>query len=722
MDFQSPLRLWQTWFNTKIIAVIPIFIAVNIAAIFVWYFDITKISMPLILGVIAGGLVDLDNHFKGRISNLFYTLIAFSISSLIVQLTFNDNFLFISSMALMAFSFTMFGVIGQRYNTIAFGSLVVSLYTMLTYTAEQVWYLNSVLILAGTVLYSLFSMLIYILFPLRPIQEKLAKTFFDLAEYLDCKASFYDPDDDLTNLNKKQLALALKNSQLIDSFNNCRTSLLYRIGSQYYHNSTTQMINRFFAAQAIHEQMNSNYFRYSELLQELKYSDLLFRIQRLLELQAQACRDIANDLQQHRQYHYNEQLGQVLTHLEYSFEQYRKLHSQSKNLANFEMLLEGLQAINRQIHYLDENNLQNLETQINPLQLKEENHLSLKGIWYLLKNQCRFESQLFRHALRLSIVVAICCSIAKGLNLERGYWILLTAVFVCQPNYTATKIRLKQRIIGTLLGVLVGSLLPYFTTSVESKLGIVVATSTLFLFFRTNNYSFSTFFITIQVLMSFNILGLDIASAIIPRVIDTLTGSAITWLAVSYLWPDWKYLRLDYTLRNAIKYDARYLLIVLVQLQFDTHNTQHLRQTRRQVYDSASALSTAVSNMNYEANKDRNRLNNGFELLKLNYSLISYITALSAFYQHIIEKTATFPTTLYPLARGLINLLEQIDSIEKTEFTATLTSIQKRLAEFNNLTEQEISQFGVAIQQLHMIAQVIGLFYTAYQQEKVLTH
>lgn len=84
-----------------------------------------------------------------------------------------------------------------------------------------------------------------------------------------------------------------------------------------------------------------------------------------------------------------------------------------------------------------------------------------------------------------------------------GYWILLTTVFVCQPNYSATKVRLRQRIIGTILGVVVGSLLPYLNPTLELKLGLVVLTSTLFFFFRSNNYSFSTFFITLQVLLSF---------------------------------------------------------------------------------------------------------------------------------------------------------------------------------------------------------------------------
>ena len=59
------------WLNAKVIASIPIFIAVNIAAFGVWFFDISTQSMPLILGIIAGGLVDLDNRLTGRLKNIF---------------------------------------------------------------------------------------------------------------------------------------------------------------------------------------------------------------------------------------------------------------------------------------------------------------------------------------------------------------------------------------------------------------------------------------------------------------------------------------------------------------------------------------------------------------------------------------------------------------------------------------------------------------------------
>src|SRR5699024_11852564 len=63
---------------------------------------------------------------------------------------------------------------------------------------------------------------------------------------------------------------------------------------------------------------------------------------------------------------------------------------------------------------------------------------------------CSSDLLLFCHALRLSVVVAVCYGIMQLLHPEQGYWILLTSVFVCRPNYGATRARLVERITGRL--------------------------------------------------------------------------------------------------------------------------------------------------------------------------------------------------------------------------------------------------------------------------------
>ncbi|TDQ57195.1 putative membrane protein (TIGR01666 family) [Mesocricetibacter intestinalis] len=703
--------------NTKIIATIPVFIAVNIAALLIWFLDISAQSMPFILGIIAGGLVDLDNRLTGRLKNIFYTLLAFSFSSLIVQYFIDQSVPFIAVMTLMTFVFTMLGAIGPRYSTIAFGTLVVALYTILTYMPGTPWYINPIMILCGTSLYSLVALIVYLFFPNRPVQESVAKSFFALADYLDAKAQFFDPDD-IEQLALLQVELAMKNSALINAFNLCRIALFYRIRGQHRHSRTTRMIRYYFAAQDIHERVNSSHFDYQVLTGQLKNTDLIFRIQRLLELQAQSCRDIARSLHQNQEYHYQPRLEKAVAGITQSFEIYAQTHQQAqKNLLHLKTLLENLQAIDWQLRHLgQESTPRNQDENTERAQIYSENISGCRNILRVIRSHLMFGSQLFRHAVRLSIVVFLSCATVEFLQLDRGYWILLTAIFVCQPNYSATKLRLKQRIIGTLLGVLAAALLPYMMSTLEAKLGFVVLTSTLFFFFRTNNYSYSTFFITLQVLASFDIIGFDIYAATLPRLIDTLIGSAIAWFGVSYLWPDWKYLQLDKVTHRAVKSNAKYLLHIISQLQFGRGDNLKYRIARRRAHESATALGTAVSNMNSEPQKYQNYLQKGFELLKINYSLLSYISALGAYRQNMkqLRQNTGFLLEFYPIAKKIILLLENIEKLSAQEFEGQYLNIELSLKQCNDKAEYtEHSPFSVPIQQLNMISRILPPLYEA---------
>ena len=48
-----------------IIASLPVFASVFIAATLVWHFNTPKLAMPFVLGIIAGGLVDFCGNKSG---------------------------------------------------------------------------------------------------------------------------------------------------------------------------------------------------------------------------------------------------------------------------------------------------------------------------------------------------------------------------------------------------------------------------------------------------------------------------------------------------------------------------------------------------------------------------------------------------------------------------------------------------------------------------------
>ena len=105
--------------NTKIINTLPVLISASLCAYFVWRFNKEQYFAALILGIIAGGLVDLDNGLTGKFKNVMFAVMAFSVSSLAVQFTFNNPIALPIAFTAIAFVFTLLGAAGTRYRTVS---------------------------------------------------------------------------------------------------------------------------------------------------------------------------------------------------------------------------------------------------------------------------------------------------------------------------------------------------------------------------------------------------------------------------------------------------------------------------------------------------------------------------------------------------------------------------------------------------------------------------
>ena len=689
--------------NTQIINILPIFFATNLAALVVWQLNISEHTMALVLGIIAGGLSDLDNRLTGRLKNLFFTLIAFAVSSLSAQLALSYGWLFIPLITLITFVVTMLGAIGQRYSTIAFGTLLVAVYTTLTYTPQSSWYGNTLLILVGATFYGVVAMLVYLCFPNRVMQDNIADYFMTLGDYLQAKSDFFDADD-LDNLSTKQLTLAKVNIKVMAAFDKARVSLFYRLRLQHRHARTQKLLRYYFIGQEIWERASSSHSQYRELCQSLQNTDLIFRFQRILELQGIECRQLAQALKNNQPYHRQTRSEKALQGLLQSLAYHQQQGMQYAY--QIQSITDNLRHIEGQLAQLADNELNTSIYQKTPktARLIAENVSTLREMVQVVRSQCHFGSQLFRHAVRLSIVVFICSLLVECFKIEQGYWILLTAILVCQPNYSATKTRLIQRVIGTILGVIVGLSFNYLSPTLEAQLGLIVASSTLFFWFRTNNYSFSTFFITLQVLISFDVVGFDSDGAMLPRIIDTLIGSGLAWLAVSYLWPDWKYLNLHRSLKETLQQSSTYLRYIVAQLQFGYRDQFAYRVARRSAQNSISHLSVIVSNMFNEPKKYQNALTFAPSLLGLSYTLLSYISTLATYRVHSneINHHIDFSAVFFKQAKQVANLLSQM--AQGIECNQQIAEIEHALQQLENPLDE---QSQMLLQQLRLIVQTL---------------
>jgi len=661
-----------------IITSLPVFASVFIAATLVWRFGTPKLAMPFVLGIIAGGLVDLDNRLTGRLKNIIITVALFTISSLVAQSTLGTGLPFILAMTLMTFGFTILGAVGLKYRTFAFGALAVATYTTLTYTPENFWLTNPVMILLGTVLYSTCTLVFQIILPHRPVQESVANAYEALGGYFDAKADFFDPDE-AAWLGNRQIDLAMSNTGVITAFNQCRAALFYRLRGKHRHPRTAKMLRYYFTAQDIHERVSSAHADYTELTDTLKNTDLIFRIRRLLEMQGQACRNVAAALRNGKDYTYSKRLGRAMEGCRQSLSHYTDDHPESRNIHHIRRLLDNLGSVDHQLRQLQHSDSPAENDNISDTRIAALENSSLKNVWQTVRSQLNFESGVSRHATRLSILVAVSCIIVEILHLNLGYWILLTAVFVCQPNYTATKSRVYQRIAGTILGVIVGSLVPYFTPSVETKLWIVIASTTY--------------------------------AAMPVRIIDTIVGSVLAWAAVTYLWPDWRYLTLEKTAAQAVGGNGAYLRKILDQLQYGIADDVEYRTVRRQAHERTATLSSTLSDMSSEPKKYGNNLQSGFTLLKTSYALTGYISALGAYRSEMDDACSPdFVRKFYQSGYRIADLLERLPQTGEQDFQTTLSQIRTDL-EALQTEAGDARQSNILHRQLTLIAKQLDPCY-----------
>ena len=121
---------------------------------------------------------------------------------------------------------------------------------------------------------------------------------------------------------------------------------------------------------------------------------------------------------------------------------------------------------------------------------------------------------------------------------NHGFWIPLTILFVMRPDRDETYLRMVLRAVGTVLGLIVATLI-FETLGYSDAVVVVVLTvaTALALGLLTVQYALFTASITVYVVVLTDVLGEPTWEADKLRLIGTAIGLLITFLAF-VVWPD----------------------------------------------------------------------------------------------------------------------------------------------------------------------------------------
>lgn len=624
---QSLRRLWAL---DKFSASLRVFIALAGALALCGWQGWTHALIPLFLGIIASALTETDDSWQGRLATVLVTLVCFSAAAYAVEWLFPYPWLFVAALALSAFCLTMLGALGERFATLGSGTLILAVYSMIG--VEQrggvagLW-LEPLLLVAGAAWYGVLSVIWQGLFAHQPVQHSLARLFRELGKYLKLKAALFEPLRQL-DVEQRRLALAQQNGRVVSALNAAKEIILHRVGNGRPGPKVNRYLKLYFLAQDIHERASSSHYPYNELAEAFFHSDVLFRCQRLLRLHGEACQRLAGAIELRQPFEYRELCSQALEDLHASLDH---LHLQSNPA--WRHLLRSLGALAGNLATLDQllgnaSNPDALADEQDSSLLDREPH-SLREVGERISQQLTPTSLLFRHALRLSIALAAGYGLLHLIHPTQGYWILLTTLFVCQPNYGATRLKLVQRIAGTLLGLGIGWALFDLFPDPRIQVLFAVVAGVAFFATRSTRYTLATAAITLLVLFCFNQIG-DGHGLFMPRLIDTLLGGLLAGLAVFLILPDWQGRRLGNMLANTLSCNSAYLRQIIAQYAQGKRDDLGYRLARRNAHNADAALSTTLGNMLMEPGHFRKDADLGFRFLVLSHTLLSYLSGLGA--------------------------------------------------------------------------------------------
>lgn len=148
-------------------------------------------------------------------------------------------------------------------------------------------------------------------------------------------------------------------------------------------------------------------------------------------------------------------------------------------------------------------------------------------------------SENLRHAIRFGGSLALGVAIYRAFDMDdHGFWIPLTILFVMRPDRDETYLRLVLRAVGTVLGLIVATVVAEaFGGSDLVVIVVLTAATALALGLLTVQYALFTAAITVYVVLLTDTLGESAWEADKLRLIGTALGLLITFLAF-VVWPD----------------------------------------------------------------------------------------------------------------------------------------------------------------------------------------
>jgi uncharacterized membrane protein (TIGR01666 family) len=598
--------------------------AILIPALIGLYTGYFQTGLTLSLGAMCISLTDAPGPVIHKRNGMLFC-IAFAVGiALITPLARQNAYTLAAEIAFVTFFFSMFNVYGNRAGAVGNAAILVMILTMDRIVPWNEILQNALLIGAGGLFYTILSLILYNLQPYKIAQRALSDCIREIATYLSIRADFYDPATELDENYKK-----LVNQQIIVNEKQDAVRELFFKTRQIVQESTDEgrkLVFTFIETVDLFEDITASYYDYVSLRKQFAGTGGLELIHTSLKKIVTELNRIGIAIQTAATFEKGYDYDAEVRRLKEGIDNIRSIEPSAKLvltriIVNIRNLLSDLNNIEK---YFDKT-AKIRKTGVDHSHFVTHQSLGPAIFW----NNLSFQSSVFRHALRVSLACLAGFLVSNWMSYgHHSYWILLTIAFILKPAFSLTKQRNIQRIVGTLAGGLIGVvILLLIANKTVHFLFMVIFMIGAYTFMRIK-YLVMVICITPYVLILFSFLGSGFKDVAQERVIDTVIGCAIAFLASHILFPTWESDQLKTYMQGILKANAAYMQRVLDALSGRSVGTLEYKLARKDVYLNSANLSAAFQRMMSEPKSKQGFQTQLHQFVVLNHILFSNIATL----------------------------------------------------------------------------------------------
>ena len=688
--------LRSTDFSKAIVLTIAIVIPIAVFS----NLGLLEIGVSMAMGSLLSSPSDVAGSFKHKVMGIMAAAFLGAISFCIAGYASQFSWAVAPMLLVMMFCIAYLSVYGFRASLVTFAGLLAVVLSFANISSEiEIWQ-KSILIFGGGIFYMFISIAWYLLKPERASVQQIAETMELTADYLRLRIRLLDPESDLENIQKE---LFQKQTELNEHHESLRELLItFRMssGSSGY---TRKRLLIFIDLVDMLELAMANPIDYPQMRKVLDSDFIELKVFKEFSLKmAEQLDRIALSVHKNSTMPENK-LSEELKKVENSLLKYRDTINISEKRESMLVLRNFYDYQVRQSQKINniDRVLRNLEGKKRIFKDKDVQQFLTQQEYSFktLRTNFQFNSSIFRHALRLAIVVLVGYLLGSYFSVQNAYWILLTIVVIMRPNYGLTKQRTRKRIVGTLIGgaMAIGIVFITQNTTVYAILGILSLTLAFSLIQR--NYTTAAMFITLSIIFIYALLQPEVLNVIQFRILDTVIGAGLAGLGNFILWPKWELKELNNVIGNSINSNIGYL----EEIDDYYHKKENLpisyRLARKKAFLDMGELSGAFQRMTQEPKSQQKQLSLIYEIVGLNHTFLSALASMGSYIRnHPTSKASSdfemYTKTIVFNLKNSVRLLEN-ESREQKEhegISKAGKALHRRFDEMATERDKEISE------------------------------